>query len=747
MEEIAGTSVDQGEMETEKPEKVYGKAGEEEPVDKVVAANKKFRYQILTLPEIDDTLSKLLGTMVFVSFQTMLQASPRLLKGLRQLLTCRRVEVEEAPEPQEQEMEELQAPQGVFNLQRIPGDLEDLEKAFADIRLSLPDREGGEVMRAPPGTKLSFHALPVEELKIQIGTHHTVALVDGGAKITLIRRDFVTITGCTVNKEVTGSIRGAGGEIPFAGYVTKCAVRAGIRESIWSFQRMTMMEEMNHDIILGRPWCANVEMIGMHLHDGTYMVDIEDPVTGRGELLRLLGTGGDPPKGKLTTWSPTFEESARKGAFAQMEERQFKKEILAILHCLKTFQPYLFGRRFIQRIDPTNVVGALKNYKPIDPTIGRWIGFIWQFDYKVERIAGLRNRADGLSRVCITPEGVEDTEPIDAFLEYEGGTLAVDNEMAGATPTMDQLLIQTLEKGPPAVIAELREGPVTTIKRKDEKDSWGYIFDARDNLGGYVEAVTLKRKTGKGVADWVEDFYLRHSFVRRFIADNGTEFVNQEVLGKLKTLCVPIKIIEPYHPEANAPVERGHRTLKNTIAKLEADDLGNWSRYLKQAVFSENMMLKRTTGCIPTELWYGREIDFPVEALVPTWNRLDDNPHMSTEELIAAHCQQVVGNEEALEEVVKRVMDSRMRDKARWDQVKNIRKEPLQVGEKVLVRNSALESTWFGQLGRRFKGPYKITKRVGLNTFELEDLGGTGMKGSFPWQRLVRFLSKDPVEQ
>ncbi|GBG75051.1 hypothetical protein CBR_g19564 [Chara braunii] len=199
---------------------------------------------------------------------------------------------------------------------------------LTDIRLSLPDREGGDVMRSPPETKLSFHVLPVGKLKIQIGSHHTDALVDGGAEITLTRRDFATITGCTVNKEVTGSFRGAGGEIPFAGYVTKCTVKAGVRESIWSFQRMTVMEEMDHDIILGRPWCANVEMIGMHLHDGSYMVDIEDPVTGRGELLRLLGMGGDPPKGKLATWSPSFEDSTRKGAFARMEGMREMVEIM-----------------------------------------------------------------------------------------------------------------------------------------------------------------------------------------------------------------------------------------------------------------------------------------------------------------------------------------------------------------------------------------------------------------------------------
>ncbi|GBG72401.1 hypothetical protein CBR_g11979 [Chara braunii] len=216
MEEVVGSSEPQAEPEAEEPEKVYGKPSEEEPADKVTDAKKKFRYQIpiLTLLQLDDTISKLVGAMVSVSFQSMLQASPRLLKELRQLLTQRRVEIGDNPELPEGEREE-EAPQEVANLQRSHGDLKDLEKAFADIRLSSPDREGGEVIRSPPGTKFSFHALPVGKQKIHIGSHHTDALVDGGAEITVIRRDFAMIMGCSVNKKVTGSIRGAGGEIPF----------------------------------------------------------------------------------------------------------------------------------------------------------------------------------------------------------------------------------------------------------------------------------------------------------------------------------------------------------------------------------------------------------------------------------------------------------------------------------------------------------------------------------------------------
>ncbi|GBG60344.1 hypothetical protein CBR_g4300 [Chara braunii] len=68
----------------------------------------------------------------------------------------------------------------------------------------------------------------------------------------------------------------------------------------------------------------------------------------------LIQKGEDGRERPIRFESRTLNSSERRYS-------QFKKEVLAILHCLKTFQTYRFGRRFILRIDPTNVVGALKN--------------------------------------------------------------------------------------------------------------------------------------------------------------------------------------------------------------------------------------------------------------------------------------------------------------------------------------------------------------------------------------------------
>ncbi|GBG87178.1 hypothetical protein CBR_g44913 [Chara braunii] len=80
---------------------------------------------------------------------------------------------------------------------------------------------------------------------------------------------------------------------------------------------------------------------------------------------------------------------------------QFKKEVLAVLRCLDTFRHYIYGRRFILRVDPTAVASVLqKDFSLTDPTIARWLIRIRLYDYTVERISGTKKAvADELSRI------------------------------------------------------------------------------------------------------------------------------------------------------------------------------------------------------------------------------------------------------------------------------------------------------------------------------------------------------------
>ncbi|GBG84900.1 hypothetical protein CBR_g39361 [Chara braunii] len=148
---------------------------------------------------------------------------------------------------------------------------------------------------------------------------------------------------------------------------------------------------------------------------------------------------------------------------------QFKKETLAVLHCLRTFRNYVFGRRLILRVDPTALACSLKNYTPSDPTVARWLTYIWMFYFELERIPGNKNKADGLSRIYwdgSDKESIEDTPPVDGFLDQEKDVRLHINEWSLRVPSCVSHPIWLAPKG-----YEQKEELV--LKPFQEEDPWG----------------------------------------------------------------------------------------------------------------------------------------------------------------------------------------------------------------------------------------------------------------------------------
>ncbi|GBG69890.1 hypothetical protein CBR_g4718 [Chara braunii] len=505
---------------------------------------------------------------------------------------------------------------------------------------------------------------------------------------------------------------------------------------------------------------------------------------------------------------------------------QFKKETLAVLHCLRTFRNYIFNRRLILRVDPTALACSLKSYTPSDPTIARWLTYIWMFNFELERIPGDKNRADGLSRINwdgANQESIEDTPPVDGFLDQEedvrlyinewslgvpscvthpiwlapkgyerreesvlkpfqeedpwgskdvgwmmelalAGThnLAVEVRMIEEGPTQVEkheqlmggmyLLTNTLLQGdfdrrgslnpvegegpvPESQDDEFEEGEIKDAFRAEEYDGiylelglllscemrdrdagakaqkmrhlyvvrddhlfikrqvgnpkrivcgrnrqidiiaalhdgiarghkgigatcskiselyhWdgmltmvikycqscvpcqersaqrpreplhprletevgavvhldllfmpvveagsNYIFDARDNLTGFVDGWAIRTKTDPVLTRCIEEYYLRYPFVREFVMDRGSEFTCNEVRTLLAGYGMVANYTTVVHPQANAPVERGYSTITNLLAKWIEGRPNQWPKFLRAAFFEENVTVKRTT--------------------------------------------------------------------------------------------------------------------------------------------------------
>ncbi|GBG81493.1 hypothetical protein CBR_g32481 [Chara braunii] len=483
-----------------------------------------------------------------------------------------------------------------------------------------------------------------------------------------------------------------------------------------------------------------------------------------------------------------------------------------------------WGDRFVPRVDPTALVGSLKNFAPSDPTIARWLTYIWMFDFELERIPGNNNRADGLSQVDWDKNSqgvIEDTPPVDGFLDSEedvrlhinSWSLAVGNYVTPRRPVwlapprhvqrpdlvlkpyieedswgmpgvdwmMDLALagkyqlhedLLTIEDGALQVgkhekviggvyllanallqeevvrntVQGQEEGDNVIHEREDDDFEEGEIkeaFRAEEYEGVYLELGMLlscemrERDACARVLKMRPSFLARdgHLFMRskgkaprrvvcgersslrprellypRFVMDRGSEFTCAEVKTLLKKYGVIAEYTTAAHPQANAPVERGHNTITNLLAKWTDGRPNQWPNFLRVAFFVDNITVRRNTGYAPTTLWYGRHATFLIESFLKTWRREDLETNLTFEELLDSRAHQIGAIEDRIEEAASRTAYSRTKDKFKWDNMARVRREPLKVGHIVLLYDSSLEKQWSQKLDKRWLGPYRVTR-------------------------------------
>ncbi|GBG81432.1 hypothetical protein CBR_g32109 [Chara braunii] len=121
-----------------------------------------------------------------------------------------------------------------------------------------------------------------------------------------------------------------------------------------------------------------------------------------------------------------------------------------------------------------------------------------------------------------------------------------------------------------------------------------------------------------------------------------------------------------------------------------------------------------------------------------TWRRQDLETNLSFEVLLDIRARQLGAIEERIQEASNQVEESRMDDKARWDQLARIRKVPLKVGDVVLLYDSSLEKQWSRKLHKRWLGPYRIVRCGDFGAYQIEELDETEWKDWVPGTRLKK---------
>ncbi|GBG63518.1 hypothetical protein CBR_g38586 [Chara braunii] len=307
---------------------------------------------------------------------------------------------------------------------------------------------------------------------------------------------------------------------------------------------------------------------------------------------------------------------------------QFKKETLAVLHCLRIFRNYVFGRRFVLRVDPTALACSLKNYTPSDPTVARWLTYFWMFNFELERIPGDKNRADGLSRINwdeSDQKSIEDTPPVDGFLDQEEDVRLHINEC----PCGLAEEVRTIEEGPTQVEEHEqlmggmylltntllqgdfdRKNSFSPMEREDvipesrddefEEGEIKEVFRAEEYDGIYLELGLLLSCEMRDRDASAKAKKMKHLYVVR----DGHLFIKRQVGNPKRIVCGrnwQIDIIASLHDG----IAGGHRGIGATCAKIS--ELYHWDGML-------TMVIKYCQSCVPCQ---ERSAQRPREPLHP----------------------------------------------------------------------------------------------------------------------------------
>lgn len=131
------------------------------------------------------------------------------------------------------------------------------------------------------------------------------------------------------------------------------------------------------------------EVLGYPDPSLSFILDTDASAEGIGGVLSQVQNGKERV---ISYYSKSFSPPERNYCVT-------RKELLAVIKCVKHFRPYLYGRQFLVRTDHASLIWLARRKEP-SCQVARWLEILGEFQYKIEHRKGVRHgNADGLSRM------------------------------------------------------------------------------------------------------------------------------------------------------------------------------------------------------------------------------------------------------------------------------------------------------------------------------------------------------------
>lgn len=236
-----------------------------------------------------------------------------------------------------------------------------------------------------------------------------------------------------------------------------------------------------------------------------------------------------------------------------------------------------------------------------------------------------------------------------------------------------------------------------------------YVIVCTDYLTRFTITKALPNGEAIEIAKFlIEDVILKHGAPRELISDRGRSFLSN-LIFEINRLCKTTHLLtSAYHPQTNGLTERFNKTLADMLAMYVSVDQRNWDSILPFVTFAYNSAKQESTGFTPFFLMHGREVETPLDSILP----------VNTENSANNYVAKLISNAEEARQLAKlNIMKSQSRDKYRYDQ--HHRPVEYHRGDLVWIYTPVRKVGLSEKLLKRYFGPYQVIEKLSDVTYRI----------------------------
>ena len=251
-------------------------------------------------------------------------------------------------------------------------------------------------------------------------------------------------------------------------------------------------------------------------------------------------------------------------------------------------------------------------------------------------------------------------------------------------------------------------GPLPTTD-----DGNKYILIIGDYFTKWKEAYAIPNQEATTIATkLVEEFICRYGVPLQIHTDQGRNFESNLFQEICRILGIEKSRTTALHPQSDGMIERFNRTLETMLSMFVSENQRDWDRCLPHAMMAYRTSVHESTGCTPSEMMLGRDIQLPADVLTGRLEDVNyDGPDQYTDHL-----------RDRLEQVHQYAREhlnvASERQKRNYDH--KAQAGGYNRGDAVWLYSPKKVKGYSPKLQRPWDGPYLVTKRLSDVTYRIQ---------------------------